>query len=87
MTNMTRFVVFDNALSGTVPSEFGNMEELDVLSLYQNPKINGDMPQEVCALKEEGQGQLSDVLVTCAEDDESDTGVKCPPDCCICKKR
>ena len=83
MTNMTRFVVFDNALTGSLPIEFGDMAELEVLSLHQT-QMTGDMPEAICERNVEGDE--IDILVPCY-DERSGSGINCPDDCCICKKR
>ena len=82
MSNMTRFVVFDNDLTGTLPEEFGTMNELDVLSLHQT-QMTGVIPQEICDRNVDGEE--IDILVPCY-DERAGTGINCLDDCCICKK-
>ena len=80
MTNMTRFEIFNNDLSGTVPSELGVMLNLDIFQLYQNPKMTGTVPSEVCAL---WQFELEILMVQCQS---GDVGIGCPDGCCTCRK-
>ena len=41
----------DNQLTGEIPSEIGNLIDLEYLWLYDN-QLTGEIPQEVCDLIE-----------------------------------
>ena len=82
MSNMTRILLFGNDLAGNVPSEFGQMSNLEVLQLHNNPQITGLMPEEVCALSETGDLDL--LMVQCAGFGPDGQGVECPDGCCEC---
>jgi len=79
MTNMTRFELFDNKLSGTLPAELGNMLDLEIFQVHQNP-LTGTVPPEMCQLWEM---ELEILMVPC---EQGDVGVGCIDDCCTCRR-
>jgi hypothetical protein len=40
----------DNPWTGTIPTEFGNLENLAIFQVYHTQLI-GSMPQEICSLE------------------------------------
>ena len=48
-----------NMLSGTIPTEFAGLEELQVLNL-SSKNLNGEIPQDVCKLED-----LERLIVDC----------------------
>lgn len=55
---------FNPKLSGTIPSQLGNLRFLTTLTAYDNG-INGSVPQELCAL---AKGNLTKLEFNCEVD-------------------
>jgi hypothetical protein len=67
------FVVQDNNLTGTVPTELGELSTLSRSTVEEN-QLSGTVPSQVCALVE------SNVLEFLAADCGKANGIEC--DCC-----
>jgi Leucine-rich repeat (LRR) protein len=46
MTNLTKLYLYNNQLSDSIPSVFGNLTNLTSLSLYNN-RLSGSIPSEL----------------------------------------
>ena len=81
MTNMTQFQLNSNDLSGEVPSELGQWTALELLQLYDNPKLTGSMPTEICGNLQQGVVDAT-ILTPCPQ---GNSGIECPEECCQCR--
>lgn len=81
MTNLRILRITGNQLSGTIPSEFGRLTQLQDLALH-NSHLTGSVPQEVCDLR--SSYVLHKLNVDCNQGlDGSEASVQCSvPDCC-----
>jgi Leucine-rich repeat (LRR) protein len=76
LSDMEQIWVYGNNLEGEIPSEIGNLDRLKTLQVEDNPLLYGNMPDEICALRDVTPGLL-------ALGSDCDSGdVTC--DCCTC---
>ena len=54
-------ILYDNQLTGEIPSEIGNLTNLTWLYLYYN-QLTGEIPQEVCDLIESNNLFMNNIL-------------------------
>jgi len=66
--------LYSNRLSGTIPSTLGDLNAAQKIIMHFNQLV-GSMPEEVCALTEQG-GELEQLVVSC--------GLSSGPDCDCC---
>lgn len=78
---MTRMQMKNNKISGTVPPEFGRLDQMEQWTLEGN-YLTGEIPLPVCDLLQENLRQF---VVDCFNDRDG-TGFSCEPQCCtICR--
>ena len=69
LRNITQISLWDNALTGTVPSSLGQLGLLKKLEIYDNYGITGAIPESLCEIEslwQDGPGVIVDCdLVDC----------------------
>ena len=79
--NMTRLQMKNNRFTGTIPQQYGRLDELEQWTLEGN-LLTGTIPNTVCDLLTEKLGQF---VVDC-EDTRRGIGFECEPHCCtLCR--
>ena len=66
--NVTKILLHDNDLTGTVPLSLGMLGMLQVLEVYNNSRLSGTIPTSLCELgswPEEGGIKVDCELVNC----------------------
>ena len=66
LVNMRRCWLYDNDLTGPIPSELNNWGQLQVLELYGN-SLSGDMPMAVCDAVDASDYEFRTLSVDCEE--------------------
>jgi hypothetical protein len=78
---MQEMHLYDNVLTGTIPSQFGNMKALRVLELEDNDFGTSVVSPEICANQEDGL--LETLEMDCNTKEEPETNlIDCT--CCSC---
>lgn len=79
---LVRLWLYDNALTGSVPTEFGNIVGLEILSLEENALV-GTLPEEICLNRNEmGDPRMGGLTIL--EADCSPTALEVECSCCTC---
>ena len=79
--NMTRLQMKKNDFTGTIPHQYGRLDELEQFTLEGN-QLTGEVPLEVCDLLKE---HLDQFVVDCYNK-RSRIGFICEPQCCtLCR--
>ncbi len=56
--------LFSNELTGTIPTEIGNLEKAEKIALHFN-RLDGTMPEQVCHLADEHALTIVSIVQTC----------------------
>ena len=65
-TNLVSFDIVDNDFSGSIPAEYGNWTQLSLYLAWQNPRVLGPVPDEICAIPSTPRVTVDCDLIECA---------------------
>lgn len=73
--NLRRLWLYSNELTGNIPPELNQLTDLEVLEMHNN-KLNGAMPQGVCANIDNSEYEFKSLTTDCVKK------VTCDSSCC-----